>query len=354
MEAMRRVVLFLLAAGLVAQTRLPVFDRTEDIAPGIRLRERSFYRGEEGPFAMAILEVDPAHPAINLLPARANDRPFGRENTSSMARRYGATAAVNGGYFEVAGTRAGASTGAYQLNGELISPGLGRSAAVFCREDERAVERMVFTVANARVSPYKDAPAPGCDPLDVVGAGPRLLREGKPAPGEGFAHEGRRHPRTAVGVTREGRFLFVVLDGRQPHSVGMTLAELADEMAAMGAVEALNLDGGGSSTLYAGGRVRNSPSDGRERTVSDAILVFSIPDLGSLESAFNMLAADPGHISVRLRDELKGILAEAREKPAALDSFLKRLDGNPSERSWQASRILGEAARSLRSGVRGR
>jgi exopolysaccharide biosynthesis protein len=55
----------------------------------------------------------------------------------------------------------------------------------------------------------------------------------------------------------------------------MTLRELAEELISLGAFEALNLDGGGSTTIVVRGAVRNSPSDGSERPVSDAILVFS-------------------------------------------------------------------------------
>lgn len=86
-----------------------------------------------------------------------------------------------------------------------------------------------------------------------------------------------RHPRTAVGIRRDGTWVLVVVDGRQPQlSRGMTLAELADLMKSLGCRDALNLDGGGSSTLVLQGRVVNSPSDaGAERPVSDAILVFA-------------------------------------------------------------------------------
>lgn len=88
------------------------------------------------------------------------------------------------------------------------------------------------------------------------------------------------HPRSAVGYSRNGRYLYlVVVDGRQPHySEGMTLQELADFMIQLGAQYAMNLDGGGSSTLVVEGpdgtpRVLNSPIDnyipGRERPVAN-------------------------------------------------------------------------------------
>lgn len=92
-----------------------------------------------------------------------------------------------------------------------------------------------------------------------------------------------RHPRTAVGVSEDGRRLFVfTVDGRQAASGGYTLQETAEQLLAMGAHSALNLDGGGSSTLIArapgtGDLVTvNSPSDNTERAVGNG-LAFTVP-----------------------------------------------------------------------------
>src|SRR5919109_521873 len=70
-----------------------------------------------------------------------------------------------------------------------------------------------------------------------------------------------RHPRTAIGVDDAGRVLLVVVDGRRRTSVGMDLVQLANLMRRLGAVSALNLDGGGSSTMVVRGKVKNRPSD---------------------------------------------------------------------------------------------
>jgi hypothetical protein len=94
-----------------------------------------------------------------------------------------------------------------------------------------------------------------------------------------------RHPRTAAGVTRDGRTLvLLVVDGRQPGwSAGATLVELADLMRDQGVWTGLNLDGGGSSTFWwrapqeAHGRVQNRPSDGRARPVANALGVRIAP-----------------------------------------------------------------------------
>lgn len=95
------------------------------------------------------------------------------------------------------------------------------------------------------------------------------------------------HPRTAVGVdTDTGRVLMLVVDGRQDHSRGLTLRELALLMRDLGAEEALNLDGGGSSTMVTtrpSGRVRvaNRPSDGKQRPVPNGLqLLYAAPPSG--------------------------------------------------------------------------
>ena len=99
----------------------------------------------------------------------------------------------------------------------------------------------------------------------------------------GAAFAAARHPRTAVGIGRNGqRLLLVVVDGRQkPYSDGMTLPELAEVMRGLGARDAINLDGGGSTTMvYAEPgtanplRIANRPSDpAGERPVGDALAI---------------------------------------------------------------------------------
>jgi exopolysaccharide biosynthesis protein len=84
-----------------------------------------------------------------------------------------------------------------------------------------------------------------------------------------------RHPRTAVGLSRDGTTLFLLtVDGRSENSGGMTLVELADAFRRLGAWQAMNFDGGGSTTMVLGGTVVNKPSDTTgEREVGNALLV---------------------------------------------------------------------------------
>ncbi len=122
-------------------------------------------------------------------------------------------------------------------------------------------------------------PVPPFDPDFVLGGGPVLLRGGETAADAGeYAASFRlqRHPRTVVGARADGQLVLVTVDGRQPGlSVGMTIAELTALMAEFGCSEAINLDGGGSTTMVIRGKVVNHPSDpGGERSVGDALLVF--------------------------------------------------------------------------------
>jgi hypothetical protein len=107
---------------------------------------------------------------------------------------------------------------------------------------------------------------------DISGKYPKVMVDGE---AQGFAKAAfveKRHPRSAVGRTKEGDLWFVVVDGRQKMSVGASLVELATIMRRLGCVEAINLDGGGSSCLNLFGLALNRPSDGKERAVADMIL----------------------------------------------------------------------------------
>lgn len=120
------------------------------------------------------------------------------------------------------------------------------------------------------------------DVEQAVGGGPWLVRDGKPAV-DGDAENldekdfvAARHPRTAAGVTASGELLLVTVDGRNPGvSRGVSLPEMASILIRYGAVQAINLDGGGSSTMVVNGAYINRPSDGEPRAVASSLLVFA-------------------------------------------------------------------------------
>lgn len=110
--------------------------------------------------------------------------------------------------------------------------------------------------------------------LDSIGGAPIIIDDGVITTSKCPTYLCKIHPRTAVGTTADGHVLIVVVDGRMRKSAGMTMLQLARTMKDLGCVEALNLDGGGSSEMWIQGEIVNKPSDGRERRVSSALLVL--------------------------------------------------------------------------------
>src|SRR5260370_256576 len=119
---------------------------------------------------------------------------------------------------------------------------------------------------------------------NIIGAGTQLIKNGrveitnaaeKILPS--FVSDG--HPRTAIAKLRSGQILLVTVDGRQPgESIGMSLTMLTDLLIEFGAVEAINLAGGGSTTVVIRNKLGNKPSNATgERPVRDATLVFPRP-----------------------------------------------------------------------------
>jgi hypothetical protein len=118
------------------------------------------------------------------------------------------------------------------------------------------------------------------DAYDVMGGYPVLVRDGSVAvTGACSSSVCHVNPRTGIGVQADGRLIIVVVDGRQPkYSVGLTMLAFARLMRSLGAVDAINLDGGGASTMVVKGKVVNRPSDGSLRHVTTAALILPGPD----------------------------------------------------------------------------
>ncbi|MGF9646936.1 phosphodiester glycosidase family protein [Pseudarthrobacter oxydans] len=124
---------------------------------------------------------------------------------------------------------------------------------------------------------------------DVVNGGPTLVENGQlnvTATRDGMVRSNdsnsffygwvhKRNPRTIAGTDAQGRTLLVTADGRQTGSLGLSIKESADVARSLGMVDAINLDGGGSTTMVQGGQVVSSPSDATgERPVGDSLLVL--------------------------------------------------------------------------------
>jgi hypothetical protein len=133
------------------------------------------------------------------------------------------------------------------------------------------------------------APSQNWNPYSAIGGAPVLLKDGKIAFDFSTTLSGKymtnyellqtdifstsiRPPRTVIGSTADNKIVLFVCDGRQgTYSDGATMLELAQIMKGIGCMNALNLDGGGSSAIIAGGTLLNKPSDGAERAVPSVV-----------------------------------------------------------------------------------
>lgn len=233
-----------------------------------------------------------------------SDEEDNKETTSSMADDLGACVSVNAGYFLAENEKA-RHIGLLVSSGKMIR---GATSGIFKNDIRYDVTRSAIGILDngipeiAWVTSNEDSVFALTNPFShkagapdgllasgvsrywpvvhAVAAGPSLVREGivyvtideeifsdSPIPNV--------HPRTAAGITADGSLLLVVIDGRQSQSRGVNLSDLAEIMIDLGAVSALNLDGGGSSSFVANGKLLNRPAGGTiEREVVSAISVF--------------------------------------------------------------------------------
>jgi exopolysaccharide biosynthesis protein len=190
---------------------------------------------------------------------------YGLINVAATARCFAASIAVNGGFFD---TRSGKALGFVvdqqrTLNTPVLNPSLKRfSKKIINRSEFREIDlkdgSQQFTIA-----PH-DAPLPADALLqESLQAGPQLLPDYNPGL-EAFKRPGRNghlvdvintslpENRTAIGITADDKLIIVTVSNAAlgPDSAGATLLQLADILESLGAVHALNLDGGSSTTMY--------------------------------------------------------------------------------------------------------
>ncbi len=291
---------FLLATGAFAacssSPKAPPITRASFAFPVDTLRTASagngvmqhFLYSRSGPWAVNVLDVQ-LSACLNAVAAKGALSAVGRVKTSvilnGLDRQRDVVGGVNADFFSL---QNGVPANLFVMNGRVITPPSGKP--VFAVDSAGAPHILAyasigdaFAVDDPMLATVSLAPF---HPREAVGGRPRLLRdsaivpevdtEGQP----GFATG--RHPRTAVGISSNGkRLLLVVVDGRRAsYSDGMTLRELANLMRALGARDALNLDGGGSTTMLIENpstrqlEIVNRPSDPQgERTVGNALAV---------------------------------------------------------------------------------
>ncbi|MDQ0192067.1 phosphodiester glycosidase family protein [Paenibacillus wynnii] len=205
----------------------------------------------------------------SLIQSAFADNSFGRnitEDTSDIAADHDAVFAINGDYY---GFR---SDGVIIRNGVLYRNEPAREAVALYADGTMAAYNEEEVSAETLL-------AKGV--LQTLSFGPSLIKSGelvqdldniKIDSNFGNRSISNANPRTGIGMISPNHYVFVVVDGRSDESRGMTLDEFAQLFADLGATEAYNLDGGGSSTMYFMGRVVNNPQGKQEeRGVSDIL-----------------------------------------------------------------------------------
>jgi exopolysaccharide biosynthesis protein len=238
-------------------------------------------------FALHVVTVDLSDPRVSVRVARGGPDPDGDgpwtttlEPASEIASREGFDLAVNGDFFLAQGTRdiEGRNTG--YVRGKFATPeGLAMTDGQLWHRPAKAFPYLAITTNHTA----RFGKGISTDPLDPtvcqILAGSHLLVSNGMALDYTSRFATNRHPRTAAGLDRTGtKLTLLVVDGRQPKlSIGMTLRELSKEMIRLGCYSAINLDGGGSSTMVYRDptthllKVVNSPSDTKERAVAEVL-----------------------------------------------------------------------------------
>lgn len=199
--------------------------------------------------------------------AAAQKKHSNPEDPQNYIENYQVVAGVNGDFYNMA---TGKPTYAFAMEGTVVNKANG-SSFFAVREDGSAVigvndAEWESLNAESRI-------------MEAVGGNYVLVQDGKDV--TNFA-DTTRHSRTCVGITADGKVVLMVLDGRQePFSCGGSMHELAQIMLEAGCVEAINVDGGGSTTFAARQEgddeitVINRPSDGSERSISSSLMIVS-------------------------------------------------------------------------------
>jgi Phosphodiester glycosidase len=176
----------------------------------------------------------------------------------------GVEEAIVGGFFVRGGSQE------YTPLGELRTRGIARRTVPF--DPPWGAQRACVHSARGEVRIARRPDLPAAPRGDLLQAGPLLVAGGRVALDdgvEGFSAGSRqfdsditagRYPRAALALAGD-RLLAVACDGRSDDEAGLTLSELAEALVALGAVDALNLDGGGSTSLVCAGRLRNVPRE---------------------------------------------------------------------------------------------
>jgi exopolysaccharide biosynthesis protein len=247
---------------------------TKKIAPGLHWKHYWFKKNLFGANQnINILEINP-HRKIVL--ALAYEKQV-LKPASAFAKQVNAIAAINGSFFDV---KNGGAVDMIKVDGNVIS---GNKLS---KSGERAIHQQAALLFNKGILSIAKWDGTGNweNKLngDVMNTGPLLVYNNNTELLDTTAFVRLRHPRTAVAVTHN-RILLITVDGRNENSAGVNLFELAKLLKWLKATDGINLDGGGSTTMWINGQTTNGvvnyPTDNKkwdhegERKVANAVLV---------------------------------------------------------------------------------
>ena len=208
-----------------------------------------------------------------------------RTPTTTIAQRHHAVAAINGSFFDMDKHN---PICFLRIDGKEVSENVAGKDTLHRKYYQYGTLALTPRPCIVRTDSLRNWERCLSYP-DIMTAGPLLIyHDSVQAMRDDLSFVYKRHNRSAVGIRPDGTVLLFVVDGRTKESEGMSLDELIKTMKWLGCCDALNLDGGGSTTLYVQGLphngVVNHPSDNGnfdrkgERAVSNAILVLSKKD----------------------------------------------------------------------------
>ena len=257
-RAQSRASLALLAAlslPLALATNARAFDTQEAPFPGMVVKHHV-----DGGQDVWVMRLDLCAAGVSVRATADGER---GQTVGSFAANVGAQAAINGDFF--------ALNGSFNTDGPSAHDG-----AFWGGRNHTYVAPVSFGSAHVDIPHHaNEGPTPPWA-KEVVSGHPTLLDDGQVVGNLDDPLCTNRNPRTALGITADHRTLVaLVVDGRRAGAAGFTCDEMAFVLALEGAVDAVALDGGGSSTLVVGGQVKNQPSDGNQRTVGNHLAFFA-------------------------------------------------------------------------------
>ncbi|HHW31861.1 MAG TPA: exopolysaccharide biosynthesis protein [Clostridiaceae bacterium] len=208
------------------------------------------------------------HQPQSIVVGYSENLPKSGSTTSEIAIKNGAIAAINaGGFIDEKSVGTGGNPMGFIIHdGEVVYNQCGDENIP--QDTVAFTDKGVLIVGKHSISKLK-----GYKVKEGVSFGPPLIVNGNPTITEGDGGWGIA-PRTAIGQRKTGEVLMLVIDGRNLGSLGATLKEVQDILLKFGAVNAANLDGGSSTTMFFNGKVVNRPSDKLgERTVPSVFMV---------------------------------------------------------------------------------